>query len=54
MTVEQIDEISSLAAKHGFKLAGFRSFERALTEELIDEIRERSRLKQAALESKTV
>ncbi|HAP32454.1 MAG TPA: shikimate dehydrogenase [Firmicutes bacterium] len=54
MTVEQIDEISALAAKHGFKLAGFRSFERALTEDLIDEIRDRARHKRAALETKKV
>ncbi len=49
MTVEQIDEISALAVKHGFKLAGFRSFERALTKEMIAAIRERARLKRAAL-----
>lgn len=49
MTVEQIDEISLLAEKHGFKLAGFRSFERALTHEIIQGIRERAQLKKAAL-----
>jgi uncharacterized NAD-dependent epimerase/dehydratase family protein len=42
MTVEQIDEISSLAKKHGFKLAGFRSFERALSMEDIGGIKERA------------
>ncbi len=49
MSVEQIDEISALAVKHGFKLAGFRSFERALTEDMIAGIKERARLKRAAL-----
>ncbi|MEW5921456.1 MAG: shikimate dehydrogenase [Bacillota bacterium] len=49
MTVEQIDEISALAAKHGFKLAGFRSFERAVTKDVIAGIRERARQKRAAL-----
>lgn len=43
MTVEQIDEISALAKKHGFKLAGFRSFERALSMEAIQKIKERAR-----------
>jgi len=35
ITVEQVDEIKQLGEKHGFKLAGFRSFERPLTEEEI-------------------
>lgn len=39
VSVEQVEEISRLAAKHGFKLAGFRSFERAVTEEHIERIR---------------
>ena len=46
MSVEQIDEIRSLAVKHGFKLAGFRSFERALSTEDIMQIKERAREKQ--------
>lgn len=45
LCVSQIDEISALAAKHGFKLAGFRSFERPVSTETIREIRERARLK---------
>lgn len=31
LTVKQVETIDKLAVKHGFKLAGFRSFERALT-----------------------
>lgn len=49
MTVEQIDEISALAVKHGFKLAGFRSFEKTVTKDMIAGIRERARQKRAAL-----
>ncbi|MBM7856045.1 putative amino acid dehydrogenase [Desulfohalotomaculum tongense] len=30
LTVQQVERISALAEKHGFKLAGFRSFERVL------------------------
>ncbi|VBB06421.1 quinate/shikimate 5-dehydrogenase/glutamyl-trna reductase [Lucifera butyrica] len=35
LTVKQIELIDQMAKKHGFKLAGFRSFERAYTEEEI-------------------
>ena len=35
LTVKQVETIEKLAVKHGFKLAGFRSFERAITEEEI-------------------
>lgn len=39
LTVAQVDEISRLGEKHGFKLAGFRSFERALTAEDLEKVR---------------
>lgn len=39
LTVEQVEEIGALAVKHGFKLAGFRSFERAITPERIAAVR---------------
>jgi len=35
LTVKQVETIEQLATKHGFKLAGFRSFERAITAEEI-------------------
>ncbi|HLV09204.1 MAG TPA: shikimate dehydrogenase, partial [Halanaerobiales bacterium] len=37
--LEKVAEIIIMAEKHGFKLAGLRSFERALTEEKISEIK---------------
>ncbi len=40
--IDKVEKITSLAEKHGFKLGGFRSFERALTEEEIVGIRERA------------
>ncbi len=40
LAVKQVEEIGRLADKHGFKLAGFRSFERAIAPEDIDRIRE--------------
>jgi predicted amino acid dehydrogenase len=35
ITIEQVLEIEELGARHGFRLGGFRSFERAVTEEEI-------------------
>jgi predicted amino acid dehydrogenase len=42
LTVERVREISSLADKHGFQLAGFRSFERAVDDETVNRIRTRA------------
>jgi predicted amino acid dehydrogenase len=42
ISVEQADEIGEIAARHGFKLSGFRSFERAVSQETIDRVRERA------------
>ncbi len=39
VSVEQVEEITRLARKHGFKLAGFRSFEKAVSKEQIAETR---------------
>lgn len=36
---DQVEEMLALAQKHGFELAGFRSFERAVTDEEIDRVR---------------
>jgi predicted amino acid dehydrogenase len=42
ITVEQAREIETIARKHGFKLAGFRSFEQPVSEETINRVRERA------------
>lgn len=47
VSVRQVEEISSIAGKHGFKLAGFRNFERAVTDELIERTRENARKKRS-------
>lgn len=39
LTVRQVETIEKLAQKHGFKLAGLRSFERALTADEVEQIR---------------
>ena len=39
LTVAQVKEIADIARQHGFKLAGFRSFEHAVPQEAIERIR---------------
>jgi fatty aldehyde-generating acyl-ACP reductase len=41
----QAREIGTIANRHGFKLAGFRSFEQAVTQETINRVREKARKK---------
>jgi predicted amino acid dehydrogenase len=40
ITLDRVLEIAGLASKHGFKLSGFRSFERAVSQEHIDRVRD--------------
>lgn len=40
ISVTQAHEIGRIASKHGFRLSGFRSFERAVTDEMIARVRE--------------
>jgi fatty aldehyde-generating acyl-ACP reductase len=42
ITREQVEEIDRIATRHGFRLSGFRSFERAVRPEQIVRIRERA------------
>lgn len=39
VSVEQVTEMGALAKKHGFHLAGFRSFEKAVSQETIDRVK---------------
>jgi fatty aldehyde-generating acyl-ACP reductase len=43
ISLEQVKEITALARKHGFLLSGFRSYERAVTEEQIEAVRRNAR-----------
>jgi len=43
LTVQQVEEIAALAKKHNFKLAGFRSFEKAVSAKEIEAISARAR-----------
>lgn len=42
LSIDRVREIGQLAAKHGFELAGFRSFERPISDEEIARIRDRA------------
>jgi fatty aldehyde-generating acyl-ACP reductase len=39
IAVDQVLEIEALGNKHGFRLGGFRSFERAVTEQEIERVK---------------
>ncbi|MCS7190280.1 MAG: hypothetical protein NZ843_01615 [Fimbriimonadales bacterium] len=48
VSLQQVQTTQALARKHGFRLAGFRSFERALTDEEIEAIKARAKTTVAA------
>ncbi|MBI2875036.1 MAG: shikimate dehydrogenase, partial [Firmicutes bacterium] len=52
LSLERVEEISTLAKKHGFRLAGFRSFERAVTAEEIQRVQEEAYNKKSARSSR--
>jgi len=54
VNVQQVDEISAIAKKHGFKLGGFRSFEKAVDEELIESVKRNAAKKSARTGAATV
>jgi predicted amino acid dehydrogenase len=49
ISAEKVREMSEMAKKHGFKLAGLRSFEKKLSEAHIAAVRENARLKLPAV-----
>jgi predicted amino acid dehydrogenase len=42
ITLAQVEEIAAIAGRHGFRLSGFRSFERAVSDAQIAAVRERA------------
>jgi predicted amino acid dehydrogenase len=42
-TLSRVQEITAIAEKHGFRMSGFRSFEREVTEEQIEAVRKNAR-----------
>lgn len=47
--LEKVQETMIMAEKHGFKLAGLRSFERELNDNMIEEIKEKARKEMMAI-----
>jgi len=45
LTAAQAREIGAICTKHGFRLAGFRSFEHAVTDEQIAQVRDRAQVR---------
>jgi fatty aldehyde-generating acyl-ACP reductase len=45
LSLSKVEEISGLARKHGFRLSGFRRFERAITDEEVERIKTAARKK---------
>jgi fatty aldehyde-generating acyl-ACP reductase len=43
ITLERVQEITAIADKHGFRMSGFRSFEREVTNEQIETVRKNAR-----------
>lgn len=49
LSLAQVETVSIMAKKHGFKVNGFRSFEQAITDESIDQIKQRANHRQTQL-----
>ena len=43
ITLSRVQEITAIAERHGFRMSGFRSFEREVTEEQIEAVRRNAR-----------
>ncbi len=43
ITLERVKDITSIAERHGFRMSGFRSFEREITEKQIEAVRRNAR-----------
>jgi len=47
IALERVLEIAALAERHGFRLGGFRSFDRAVSDEQVERIRDNARRRRA-------
>ena len=48
LTRKRVEEITTIAKKHGFRLSGFRSFEKEVTLDQIETVRQAKRMKNAS------
>jgi predicted amino acid dehydrogenase len=44
ISISQVETIDDIARRHGFRLGGFRSFERAVTDEHIESVKRKARM----------
>jgi hypothetical protein len=44
ITLERVQDITAIAEKHGFRMSGFRSFEREVTNEQIEAVKQNARM----------
>jgi hypothetical protein len=44
ITLERVKDITAIAEKHGFRMSGFRSFEREVTNEQIETVKKNARM----------
>ncbi len=44
ITIERVKDITAIAGKHGFRMSGFRSFEREVTNEQIEIVKQNARM----------
>ncbi|RME72426.1 MAG: KR domain-containing protein [Chloroflexi bacterium] len=51
ITLEQVSQIQAIAARHGFEVAGFRSFELPVTPEQIEQVRQNASQKPRSLQA---
>ena len=49
LSLDRVQEIAGLADKHGFRLSGFRSFERVVSDEVIERVRQRAHQRRRAV-----
>lgn len=54
VSVQQVEEIQRLAEKHGFRLAGFRSFEKPVSEETIQRVRALAECRRSSKHTQTL
>ena len=44
ITMERVKDITAIAERHGFRMSGFRSFEREVTNEQIETVKRNARM----------
>jgi hypothetical protein len=51
ISLGNVEEMAGLAAKHGFRLSGFRAFERVMTDDTIRSIKKKAYQRRSVVEA---